>query len=122
MNYPRSPIGAMRATLDQAFGLQAVDCDCDRAAREQNFFPDLVNRQRPFVQQGFEHGEVAAAHLQLRDALFGVGLDRTGRLPQHEENVNTTSARQRFHFTLAHLPPGYLDVKILYRKVDVKYN
>jgi hypothetical protein len=68
------PVGAGRAPLDQPLRLQAVNGDCDRAARQENFLAALVNGKRPVVQQRLEHGEVAAAHLQLRDARFGVGL------------------------------------------------
>ena len=32
------------------------------------------------MKQSFQHGEIAAAHLQLRDALFSVDLDRMRRL------------------------------------------
>src|SRR6266576_2550379 len=118
MNYPGPPIGSMRAALDQSLRLQAINRDCDRAARQQNFFSDLVNGQRPFVKQGFEHGEVTAAHLQLHDTLFGIGLSRTRRLPQHEENVNTSSAGQRFQFIYTH--PSTLMSRYFCTKVDVK--
>lgn len=82
----------MSAPLDQALALQAVNCHRDRATRQQDLSTDLVDGERPFMKQGFEHGEVTAAHFQSRDAFFGIGLNSTRRLPQHKENVDAAPA------------------------------
>ena len=75
------------------------------------------------MQQSFEHGEVATAQRQLSDALFGVRLNCARRLPQHQEDVNATSPRQRFRLVFAHCSYIYiyrcLDIKILHGKADV---
>src|SRR5262249_20176686 len=96
VNYPRPTIGTVGAPLHQPFCLQPVNGNGNRTARQQDLSSDLVNRKRALVQQSFQHGEVAAANLQLRYTLFGIGFDRTSRLPQHQENVNATSTGQRF--------------------------
>ena len=82
----------MCASLDQAFVFEAVDRGGYGTARQQDLFPDFVNRQWAFVQEGFEDGEVAATHFELRDAVLRVRLDRSRRLPQDEENVHPATA------------------------------
>ena len=110
----------MSASLDQCFVFQTVDRRGYGTTRQQNLFSDFVNRQRPLVQESFENGEVAATHLELRDAVLRVRFDGAGRLPQNEENVHPATACQRFQFVCTCRFHKYLDVKILYIERNVK--
>src|SRR5262245_12852487 len=118
MNNFCAPVGAMSTPFDQTFFFQTVDGGSYGATGQKDLFPDFVDGERPLLQQGFENSEVAAAHFELRDAVLPVRLDRPRRLPQHEENVNPATARQRFQFIRClHI---YLDIKILYFERSVK--
>jgi hypothetical protein len=96
-------IAAMRSSLDQTLRFKPVNGSRDRSARQQHLPADLVHRQRAFVQERFEHGEIRRAKLELRDAAQGVRLDRVQRFPQHQENVYASSPAQRLKIAFSHL-------------------
>src|SRR5579875_2479112 len=87
LDQSRAMIGRVRGAAHEPPGLKPVDGGGDRAAGEQNLFPDGVYRLWPLVQQQLECSELREAEPESGNAALGVLLDRALSLPENEPGV-----------------------------------
>ncbi len=69
---------------------QPIDGDTDRSRREPYLGPHRIDRQRPLVEQRFEHPEIRVAEACPAQVQALLRTNRQGakRLPEHQPDMN----------------------------------
>src|ERR1700720_4838884 len=87
-NDPNASVLGALDPADQALRDEAIDSDTDRAWGQIDDWTYRIDRQRPFVQQDFQHAEIREAEPGLFNSGSGLARQRAHCLHHHKPDVS----------------------------------